>query len=248
MDTSKLKAQFAPFASGGSGASGVGVDSRDGGGGGGSGNMKYVIAAVIVGSLIGNMFIGRRFRSFKHVKSPMNKHSQDPGQPWEIPSPRNNYRNDHINERNYRANQAYKTPFPPASGNGGGGASDINGSGISEIHAVELSFYREYVQWLQQGASEGEGKATNSRPRFTFPNSSTARRPHTQASSGTEWASYLITLNLPHELVPLSAEVKAAYRSKVRAYVCMGFCLALSLALSLTPFTHTHTHTHTHIE
>jgi hypothetical protein len=191
MDTSRIKDSLGLPASDPNNTRFKTYDER-----GGSGEaVKYAIAAVIVGSVIANMFIGKRFRSYKHVRSPMGKGPQEP-LPFEMPSPRNHYRNDHINERNYRSYNAYKGPYPPSG--------DINSGAVhSKSMQAELAFHKKYKVWSANGCPD---EPLADRPHFTFGAASGA------SSSGAEWQSYLSVLNLNTNVVPLKAEVKAAYR------------------------------------
>jgi hypothetical protein len=221
MDTSRVKESVQrnlPTPSGG----GIG-----GGGGGGDGTSQYFIGALIIGALIGNMFAAKRLKSFEFVKASRYTTSYKPAAgPWQAPSPSNNYFNEHIDERNFKANVERGTgspggsaPYPP-SGRFGAAAAAASYKNSNLIRREsELAFIQQYRQWKMSGFPASSTAAP--RPVFTSHSSSSSRS--SGIDGGTDaflasyiskdaWASYLSTLQLPAAQVPSRTEVKDAYR------------------------------------
>jgi len=168
--------------------------------------MKYGLAFVILGGLLGNMFITRRFKTYKGIRTPGfdGKASEAATKPFEHPSPRNHYKNDHISEKNYRANAG--RPFVPASVIMGGGL-DVNN------HKLELEFMKKYKAWHSDGyKTKSNNSISNNRPKFTVGNRS-GNESRISIGSGVEWSSYLNTLKLSPEFVPTREEIRRAYKT-----------------------------------
>lgn len=159
---------------------------------------SYVIAAIIIGGVLGNIFSVRRLKSMK-FRTPGAPPSAN--EPWQPPSPSNFYYNEHITEKNYAANIG--KPFTSQE-------SYMRGMGShqSQINSAELTFMSVYRTWKESGY-----QSTATRPKFAALGDNL---PHTNIpalNSKEEWLHYLSVLNLSEEFVPSRAEVKDAYRA-----------------------------------
>lgn len=155
--------------------------------------VAYVIAASVLATAFGNMFVMRsRLKSISRWKAPSKQRATSG---WEHPSPSNWYKNDHVRKENLRGpntppgvHAAYE-PYPEAG-------SKAFKNKDSPLQRQRL-FLEKFKKWK---ASEYDGAL---RPDFV---------PGSDFAENHLFRNHLRTLRLPLEVVPSPKEVKEAYR------------------------------------
>jgi hypothetical protein len=149
-----------------------------------SNTVKFVVAALILGGVIGNMFAAKRLRTFQGVKPRTGNNYKPATDPWQAPSPSNHYYNAHIDERNYKANAeraasggAGYGPYPPAGSRGSDNGSvnssstgyriSYNNTSTSNtnahtLHGREIMFMQQYLLWKNEGYPHSRSSTSSS--------------------------------------------------------------------------------------
>lgn len=156
--------------------------------------VAYVIAASVLATAFGNMFVMKsRLKSISRWKAPS---KQQRTTDWRHPSPSNWYENSHVTKENLRGpntppgvHAAYE-PYPEAD-------SKAFKAGDNPLQRQKI-FLDRFKQWKLSEYSDD-----SLRPHFV---------PGVTIAENSSFRSYLRTLNLPLESMPSPKEVKEAYR------------------------------------
>ena len=155
--------------------------------------VAYVIAASVLATAFGNMFVMRsRLKSISRWKAPSKQRTTD----WKHPSPANWYKNDHVTKEHLRGpntppgvHAAYE-PYPEAG-------SKAFTSKDNPLQRQKV-FLDNFKKW-----KESDYRDESLRPNFV---------PGSNMAENSTFRNYLRTLKLPLEAVPSPKEVKEAYR------------------------------------
>lgn len=170
---------------------------------------KYIVAASVIGTCIGNMFVARKMRSIGKWRAPTkDAHTRKPGgNGFQHPSPSNFYENKHINETNYRGpntpqwDKAFKAPYPSSAT-----SSDFK-MRLNQKSPIELDkeFILYYIKWA------------NAKPPF---DANSHNRPYFITGSATydglALQPHLTTLDLQIDRISSVKEIKMAFQQKAK--------------------------------